>query len=125
MAYLHYAKREFASALELINKINFDLTSFKFELKNLQLILFYEINDFDSLLYALDSYRHYASNNRFVSEAGRKKIFRFINYLNSLYKLSEKPDNMKIELLKENILNDTLITKYWLLEKIEELELKK
>ena len=122
--YLHFAKREFSKALESVNKINFDILSFKYELKNLQLMLYYELNDFDSLFYAMDSYKHFATGNKFVSEAVRKKIFRFVNYLNLMIKLTEKPDRIKLNYLKTKVQHDTLNSKYWLLEKIDCLILK-
>lgn len=123
-AYLHFARGEFGKALELVNKINIDIKSFKFELKNLQLMLFYELNDYDSLLYAMDSYKHYATGNKFVSEAVRKKIFRFVNYLNTMIMLDGKPDKVRLNHLKDKILHDTLNSKYWLLDKIENMILK-
>jgi hypothetical protein len=123
-AYLHFAKGEFGKALETVNKINFDIIAFKYEMKNLQIMLFYELNEIESLMYALDSYKHFASNNQFVSESSRDIIHRFIGYTNALCKLKEKPEKIKIQMLIEKISNDNLNTKYWLLEKAEELILK-
>ncbi len=121
VAYLHFAKGEFGKSLELVNKINFDMLNFKFELKNLQIMLFYELKDFESLVYALDSYRHFASKNQFVFETTRDNIFRFINYVNTLYKLNGSKDKIKIGMLKDKVEKDTLNTKYWLIEKAEEM----
>jgi len=120
-AYLHFAKCEYGKALETVNKINFDITAFKYEIKNLQIMLFYELNEIESLMYALDSYKHFASNNQFVSESARDNISRFIGYVNALCKLKEKQDKIKIQMLTEKISNDNLNTKYWLLEKAGEL----
>ena len=120
-AYLHFAKGEFGKALELINKINFDIIAFKYEMKNLQIMLFYELNEIEPLMYALDSYKHFASNNQYVSESSRDNIFRFISYMNTFCRLKEKPDKIKIQMLIEKISIDSLNTKYWLLEKAKEL----
>ena len=120
-AYFHFAKGEHGKALETVNKINFDLSAFKFEIKNLQIMLLYELNEIESLMYALDSYKHFASNNQFVSESTRGNISRFISYVISLCRVKEKHDNIKIQMLKEKIINDNLNTKYWLIEKAEEL----
>lgn len=120
-AYLFFSKGEFGKSLELVNKINFDMLNFKFELKNLQIMLFYELNDIESLMYALDSYRHFASKNQFVSESTRENILRFINYVNTLCKLNGNKDKIKVGMLKDKIQKDTLNTKYWLLEKIESM----
>jgi len=121
-AYLNFAKDNFEDSLALVNKINIDLISFKYELKNLQIMLFYELNDFDSLMYALDSFKHFASGNKFVSESQRQYISGFIKYVSALYKLKENPDKIKIELLSKQIQNDSLNTKNWLLDKIKELK---
>jgi len=84
-------------------------------------MLLYELNEIESLMYALDSYKHFASNNQFVSESTRGNISRFISYVISLCRVKEKHDNIKIQMLKEKIINDNLNTKYWLIEKAEEL----
>lgn len=120
-AYFHFAKGEYGKALETVNKINFDITAFKYEIKNLQIMLFYELNEIESLMYALDSYKHFASNNQFVSETTSGNISRFIGYVNALCRLKEKQDKIRIQMLKEKISDDNLNTKYWLLEKAEEL----
>nr|HMS66397.1 hypothetical protein [Ignavibacteria bacterium] len=121
-AYLNFANKKFDTALELASKINFDLTTFKYELKNLLIMIYYELDDADSVIYSSDSYRHFAANNKYVSEESRILIIKFINYVNTLCKLRISPDNIKLGMLKESVLNDSLNTKYWLLEKIEELE---
>jgi len=54
-AYNYFAKGEFGKALETINKINFDIIAFKYEMKNLQIMLFYELGETESLIYALDT----------------------------------------------------------------------
>lgn len=120
-AFMHFAKGEFVKALESINKINFDIIAFKYEIKNLQIMLFYELNEIESLMYALDSYKHFATNNQFVSESTRDNIFRFIGYVSALCKLKEKKDKIKIQMLIEKIINDNLNTKFWLMEKTKEL----
>jgi hypothetical protein len=122
MAYLHFAKGEYSNAIELVNKIGFELLSFKYELRNLHLMLLYELNEHEPLLHAIDSYRHFALNNPGLSVPSRKNIYKFINYITSLCKLKEKHDKSDIQSLKYKILNDTLNTKYWLLEKVNEIE---
>ena len=116
-----FAKCEFGKALESVNRINFDILAFKYEIKNLQIMLLYELGETESLIYALDSYKHFASNNKYVSESTRENIFRFIGYTGALCKLKDLPEKMKINMLKDKIEGDNLNTKYWLLEKTEEL----
>jgi len=120
-AYLYFSKGEFGKALELTNKINFEILTFKFEIKNLQVMLLYELKEFDSLMYALDTFKHYASNNRFVSESAAANILKFTGYVNNIYKLSLNPDKIKIELLINKISSESLVTKNWLLNKLKEL----
>lgn len=121
-AYLCFALKDFRNALESISLIKFDLLTFKSELKNLQIMIYYELNDIESIIYASDSYKHFAAKNKNVSESSEEIIFKFINYVNALCKLKENPDITKLEILKDNILKDSINTKYWLLEKVQELE---
>lgn len=120
-AFTYFSKKEFEKALELVNKINFDLITFKFELKTLQIILLYELGDYNSLQCSVDSYKHYAANNQFISESTRNNIFRFINYVILLFRQKENNDIAGMKLLRDEIKNESLNTKLWLLDKLDEL----
>ncbi len=64
MAYLNYARGDFDSAVEFSSKINPEIFTFKYYLKNLQLALYYELNNFEGYLYLKDAYKHFLSYSK-------------------------------------------------------------
>lgn len=121
LAYLYYSRNEFDKALESSNKIRIDSFQLKFSLRNLQIIISYEKKDYDMFLYLSDSYRHFLSKNKSVSGSYKESNLKFINYTNSLFKLSNSKDKTESELLKNTLDADQVVNKQWLLEKLNEL----
>ncbi len=50
MALVHFAKSEFNKSFEFISKINRDNIDMQYRLKYLTLIIYFKLNDFDSLI---------------------------------------------------------------------------
>lgn len=123
LAYLYYSKNEYDKSLECSNKISIDSFQMKFFLRNLQIILSYEKNDYNMFLYLNDSYRHFLSKNKSVSESYKKSNMKFLNYTNSLFKIRESDDKSEIGFIKNSLPGDVVVNKYWLIEKLDELSL--
>ncbi|MCB0728817.1 MAG: hypothetical protein KDD00_15240 [Ignavibacteriae bacterium] len=119
-AFLHYAKNEFDKSLDYIGKINIDTFQMKYFLKNLQIIISYEINDFEMFLFLQDSHKHFLSKNKSVSKSYRESNMKFLSYTNALFKLKESKDISELELIRKDMLKDVMVNKYWLIEKLEE-----
>ncbi len=121
MAYLFFAKRSFSKTLEFILKVNFDTFQLKYHLRNLQLMTFYELSDFESAISLIDSFKHFIKEDRKYGEELKKGYLEFANYTNEIMriKLGIIPNNTK--LLREKIEKSNSMRKQWLLEKIDEL----
>ena len=122
LAFLHFAKNEYEKALEYAVKTNIDFLGIKYAIKNLQLMLFYELNDIESFLYTSDSFRHFLTNNKSISERIKYRYIKFIKYMNDLFRLKENYSQYELNTLKAEIKLDHAATQHWLLEKAEELE---
>lgn len=121
MAFLHYSKNEFDKSLDYIGKINVDTFQMKYFLRNLQIMISYEINDFEMFMFLKDSHKHFLSKNKSVSESYRESNMKFLNYTNTLFKIRESNDKSEIDLVEKNLMADVMVNKYWLMEKLEEL----
>lgn len=119
--YLHYSKDEFEESLKYLNKINIDTHPMKFNLKNLQILISYEIKDYDMFVYLKDSYKHFLSKNRSVSESYRESNLKFIKYTDNLFKISETKNKNEKEYLRKIISGDTVPNKQWILEKLDRI----
>ena len=121
LAFLHYSNNEYDSALEHSNKITIDTFQLKYILKNLQIRISYEKNDYEMFLYLMDSQKHFLAKNRSVSESYKTSNMKFLNYTNLLFKLSEKYNKTELGMTEKLITNDVVVNKQWLLEKLKEL----
>ena len=124
LAYLHYSKNEFDKSLEYSNKISIDTFQLKYFLKNLQIIISFEKNDYEMFLFLNDTHKHFLSKNKSVSESYKESNMKFLNYTNSLFKLKESSDKTEFSFTENAILNDVVVNKYWLIEKLKEMDNK-
>ena len=122
MTHLYFARNEFERALEQMLTIRYDLFGVKFYLKNLQMMIYYELNDHNSFLLLLDSYRHFLNNNRSVTEDWKKTQTVLLRFLTRLFNLKENYNEFEMKRLKEDITSSIVLKKQWLLRKIKELE---
>jgi|GEM_PF-3415555 len=121
MAHLHFAKSEYRNSLEFIAVMKQDVFVFKYSLKNLQMMCYYELNDYESFCFALDSYKHLVSKNKSVNEIWKISVTNFFNIMNKLFPLKENFDQYEIDKLKQSINESNVNKKVWLNLKIEEL----
>jgi len=122
-ALICYGKKEYSKSLEHLSRINYDFFMMKHFVKNIQMMNYYELNDYVSFSYVADSYRHFLSKNKTVTSYSKTVQIDFCNNTNKLFKLRESFDKFELEKFRKNIKeNDKLINKYWILDKISEIE---
>ena len=122
---MNFEKKEYETALELTAKINYTFFVFKFEAKVLTLKLYYELKLPEQAFSLTDSFSHFLSKNRRVSERYKEPFMNFIKYLKILFR-NYGNNNLTGYDLKE--MKKTLsalryvISKRWIIDKIEEFE---
>ncbi len=122
-ALIYYGKKEYRKSLELVSRINHDLQRMKHMVKNIQMINYYELNDYISFSYVADSYRHFLSKNKSVNSYDKSRSENLCNSINKLFKLREEFDKYELEKFKKNVKEIELQYMYWILDKIEEIEI--
>ena len=121
-ALLLFEKGLFKQSLGLLNNIDYELFHFKIDIKNLQLKLYYELGYLEELLSAIDSYRHFITNNKFISQRYKGICAGFLNNLNLIIKAGNYKSNNDLEWIVNEVNNsDSKLYKDWLLKKIKEL----
>ena len=122
MAEICYQKKEYDSALELLNKINSRMFYFFLRIKMLRAKIYYDLNEFSAMVYVIDSIRHYIQRNKKIPGPVTLMINKFLSYTGRLIKIKEQSlyedaEKLKTELEYEN----NIASKRWLIAKIEEL----
>ncbi len=122
MAQLNFAKKNFDKAVEFLSLIKDEPGFLKFSIKNIQMSIYYELDDRVAFDYSLDSFKHFIKKNKLTNESRVLTLTQYCNYIKTLFKLREKPDRFGLTNLKREITVKKVINKKWILEKIEELE---
>lgn len=122
MAHLNFFRNDFGKSLEFIVKFQTNELMYKFFIKNLQLSIYYELNDRISFDYLIDSFRHFIRKNNLTNESRAIVHSKYCEYVTKLFKLREKKDLYELSKLKNEITEVKATNKKWLLGKIAELE---
>jgi hypothetical protein len=116
--YEFYTKR-YDEAFKYLSKIKYDEHYLKIDVKILQLMLYFEMEQEDAFASSLESFRQFLANNNLIPQK-RKIIFQnFQKYISKIESLKYNYDSVKKQMLVEKIIKDrSSINKKWLLEKI-------
>jgi hypothetical protein len=123
-AFLHFQKKEYDKVFKDINNFGYTDIWDKLFAKTLLAKTYYEMKEFDSLLYHIDSAKHFLKNNNSVSKPNKKYHGDFFYFLAKLVALSELSGATPAARLKDEILTAKVESKKWLLEKADEIDRK-
>ena len=114
----------FEEALKHCQMVKLNHFALKSDLKNLMLMICYELGHEAGANSIIDSFRHFVSNNNILSIAERKKHKAFINVISKLFLLQETGNVSYLYELKK-LLEGDLPNKKWVEEKLADLNLFK
>jgi hypothetical protein len=122
-SYYYYKINEYEKSLEFIGRIKIDYFIYKYDVKSLQLRVYYERGFFEEAISLIHSFREQLRKDDFLLEARKIRLRNFINYTRRLiiYKLngeSEELESLSTEIKSEG--NASYMR--WLMEKLNQLE---
>ena len=123
-AQMSFHEGEFMEALNYLTRVDFELYTMKYEVRNLMAQIYYELDEPEQIIYLSDSYRHFLYKNKTVSKYFKEVNLEFIDILNDLvrYKLS---GTAKLHgEISARINSSRTVQKNWFLKKLEELQKK-
>jgi hypothetical protein len=120
--YLHYIKNDFEKAMSYASKINQEYFLFKPDLKNLLLIIYYELGYTEQAFSLIDSYKHFISNTKEIQDNFKIVYSNYLKYYSGLLKIKcgqskETPLYIKKQIEKEKL----IVSRKWLMDKADEL----
>jgi hypothetical protein len=122
-ANFYFHQKEFEKSLEFISRrFNHEIFLFKTDVKNLMIQIYYELDHIEQAFSLVDSYKHFLSSNKEISESLKKIYTKFLKYYFELLKIKsgqskETPSFIKSKIEKEK----NLVNKKWLMQKSLEL----
>ena len=102
-AVLSLYKKKYPDALTHISKIKSESSPITSDIYILKAKIFYLIGHFDSAVALADSFRHYITGNKHISDFHKITLLNFIKYYKSILRLTLKPDNSKLKKLLNEI----------------------
>ncbi len=122
LANYYFSTKEFTHSLEVLAKIKDNKNQHALIANKLKMQILYELKDFETLLYIIDSYRHFLKNYcKIFIETNPKINLNFVKYLKRLVDIQSgkkiKPDELRFEIEHEKIIT----SRNWLMEKAQEL----
>lgn len=131
-ARLCYEKNNTEEAMKYLSSIRtIKHVQFKLPIRDLTLILNYELGQYSQAYYQIDSYRHFLSNNKnLFADARLDRLNNFVKFYTKLIKLKDKNESFEsaklqteITKLKDELENNHNIQeRNWLLKKVNEFE---
>lgn len=123
-ACIEYLKKNYNLSIEALSKCSSDLPLIKIILKDLKIMSLYELNDYESLLYEIDSYKHmvkYKNNPEMLKNYN----YEFCVIVKKLMDLKKKFDIAELRKIDDQTFTFMKTTQHWLRIKINELKEKR
>ncbi len=122
MSLLSFDTGNFEHSLSYLSGVKFDTFVFKFDVKILTLMVYFELGYFEAAISMVDSFRHFIQESQSISGYIKEIHMNFIKFLNEMLKMKigHKPYDKQI--FKEEIREAKVRNKEWLLEKAEVLK---
>jgi len=121
MANINFLNSDYTASLQSLSKITSKLPVFKLVLKDLQIMNYYELNDYESFLYVMDSYKHYI-NYKNNPDILKKYGYGFCLMVKNLFELRNNPDEYKLANISKEEFTCLSTCKNWYKEKLYELQ---
>ena len=121
---MEFYRKNYGKVLDHLNKVNYEDVWYNLNAKTLQLAAYYELDEYDALESLLQAYKMYIRREKSLSPSRKIHYQKLIKFTAALTKINAK-DKIKVQKLKEEIENTKgVVSKPWLLEKVEDMLLK-
>ncbi len=124
MARLELKRNNYEKAIDHLNKLKLTENFLKLYSKMMIIQAFYEMENFESGLYALDSLKHFMKNNKDINPIQKTRFNFLFKIIDKIYKIRIKPESFSMFDLEKLSLEISRLysnNETWYMKKIEEL----
>lgn len=122
LSLLNFEKKNYKESLNNLARLKYDSFVFKYDVKVLSLMIYYELRYFEEALSVIDSFKHFINKTKSISGYAKEIHLNFLKYYYEIIKLKSLDNNAEKEnekgKLKEVISKMKIRNKSWLIEKI-------
>ncbi|MBP6663913.1 MAG: hypothetical protein KA168_01345 [Chitinophagales bacterium] len=120
LAYLYFHQKHYDKTLKLLNEVIFDDVIYSISAKLLQLNIYYELNEHDAFESLCISFSTYLKRNKLITADKKARYTQFIRLLSQLHRLPKTNKKALLDIKQEVEKAKGLVSKSWLLEKIDQ-----
>jgi hypothetical protein len=125
-AHYYYLNKEYGKALKYLNELKNPQTLYRYDIRNLELKLYYEKGNYDGLDSVLHNYYENIKGEKIFTENDKSSYTLQVYYFKKLINIGEKykikRDISEIEYLLKNILSEpNFVMKKWITSKINNI----
>lgn len=121
-ALIEFWRGNFENSLRYLSKINMERLNMKLEIKNLLIVIYYELNYKEELISLIDTYKHFLSRDKNITKQLKQQSGQFLKFVTELIKIFHSGNSeYAFLLLKRLEKTPYFISKEWLIKKAEEL----
>ncbi len=122
LALLSFSRKDYGNSLQNINRVKNDYFILKMDIKSWTLKIYYELGYLDQVFSYIDSYRHFLSKNKALSEHFKERHHNFLKFTAELLRLRSGADKSSKHAVEKELTGaNNVVNKEWLAEKLKEL----
>lgn len=114
-----FYKKEFNKVIPLLQKVQYDEVNYGLGAKSILLATYYELDEFEVLSSFYDSFKIFVRRNKSIPHETKENYTKLIKYTKLLTENSS--NKTKLQKIKQEISTTQVVSKKWLLEKVDEL----
>jgi hypothetical protein len=107
-AQIDFRKGNYEAVVSKLQEVRTDQVYIKMDTKNLLLMTYYELNYIDSVLALIDSYKHFLSDNKYLTKIHKDTTMQLLTLLFLLFHLQKK-NKKKFDCSKEQTEADDIM----------------
>ena len=121
-AMVEFGRGNFEKSLRHLSKINIERANMKLDIKNLLIMIYYELNYDEELISLIDTYKHYLNRDEALTPHSKEQYRLFLKFVSALLKLRLNKNKKSAFILRKEIADANYFNlKDWLVKKAEEL----
>ncbi len=125
LARLAFYRKSYSTVLEHLFNVNYEDVWYNLNAKTLQIASYYELGETDALESLLQAFKMFVRREKSMSNLRKEHYMNLIKFTSQLIKILPR-DTLKLQKLRDDIQNTKgVVSKPWLLEKVDEMLLKK
>ncbi|PCH67842.1 MAG: hypothetical protein COC01_04925 [Bacteroidetes bacterium] len=124
IAALHFFRKEYSSALKLLQKVDFTDIYYHLDSKSMLLKTYFELEEHDGLFSLFDTFKIYLRRNKLISDYQKTVYLNLVKYTKKLVKIKTGfPTAKKVKDLNDQIKETKQVADLnWLIKKVEDTE---